>query len=479
LKKGKILGLVGASGSGKSLTARSLLGLPPRGAKLSGRVHMNGRSLLTLSDAELCSIRGSEIGMVFQDAASAFDPLRTVGDHVAEPIRSHLGLDRDAARIKARDALDRAEFPADIDAFKRYPHEVSGGQRQRAMIAAALVLSPQLLLADEPTTALDVTTQASILALFRKLADRQRTAILLISHDLPAVATIADEIALMEEGAIVERSATSLVSRATTPKLAALFASARPRAASVSFSGGDDVLRARGVSFAYGSKRALNDISLTLKEGECLGVVGQSGSGKSTLARIVAGLSKPSTGNIEGPKGTGRVQMVFQDTVGAFNPRWTLGQSIAEPLGAGRRDEVGHALREVGLDPSFADRYPHEVSGGQAQRAAIARAIIAKPDVLVLDEAVSALDVAVRGQVLNLLDSLRLRHGLAMLFITHDLGVARSVANRLLVLHEGSVVEEGTASEVLSKPQHPYTRGLVAASPSLNEKFFAPKPSAD
>jgi len=479
LKSGSILGLVGASGSGKSLTALSLLVLPPLGSKLSGTIQLNGRSLLTLGDAELCGIRGSAIGMVFQESASSFDPLRTVGDHVTESIRWHLGLGREAARIKARQALKRAEFPADIDAFKRYPHEVSGGQRQRAMIAAALVLSPQLLLADEPTTALDVTTQASILTLFRRLANEDKMAILIVSHDLPAIATIADEVALMEKGTIVERSATSQMSAERTPKLAALFASARPRGSSAQFSGGDAVLRVSGICHAYSSKPSLNDVSFTLRKGECLGVVGQSGSGKSTLARIVAGLSKSSTGNIEGPKGTGRVQMVFQDPLGSFNPRWTLGQSIAEPLRTSRRDEVENALRDVGLDPSFAHQYPHEVSGGQAQRAAIARALIAKPDLLVLDEAVSALDVAVRGQVLDLLDSLRVRYGLAMLFITHDLGVARSVANRLLVLHEGSVVEEGVASEVLSNPRNPHTQALVAASPSLNDKFFAPERSAD
>ena len=471
LSRGEVMGLVGASGSGKSLTARSILGLPPQSAVVSGSVHLRGTDLLTLNERALCGIRGQDIGMVFQDSAAAFDPLMTVGDHVAEPLRWHFGLADEAARKEARRALTRAEFPADIDAFSRYPHEVSGGQRQRAMIAAAIVLSPKLLLADEPTTALDVTTQASILALFRKLARQDDMAVLLISHDLPAVATIADQIALMEEGAIVEIAETAQISEQNTPKLAALFASAMPRPARPSMTGGEVVLKASGVSFAYRGKQALDGVSLTLRKGECLGLVGQSGSGKSTLARLVAGLAKPLEGQIGGVGVKARVQMVFQDPVGAFNPRWTLGHSIAEPLPRMSRHEeeklVTDALIEVGLDLTFAARYPHEISGGQAQRAAIARAIIAKPDVLVLDEPVSALDVAIRGQILDLLDALKTRHGLAMLFITHDLGVARSIANQVIVMQEGVVVEEGPAKDVLANPTHPYTQALVAASPSL------------
>jgi peptide/nickel transport system ATP-binding protein len=471
LSRGEVLGLVGASGSGKSLTARSILGLPPQGASVSGSVHLRGTELLTLNERALCRIRGQDIGMVFQDSASAFDPLMTVGDHVAEPLRWHFGLGREAARKEARRALKRAEFPADIDAFSRYPHEVSGGQRQRAMIAAAIVLSPKLLLADEPTTALDVTTQASILALVRTLAKEDGMAVLLVSHDLPSVASIADHIALMDEGAIVETSDTVLINEQNTPKLVALFASAKPRLVRPSRTGGEVLLTANRLSYAYRGKRAVDGVSFTLRKGECLGLVGQSGSGKSTLARLAAGLAKPLEGQLVRAAGKARVQMVFQDPVGAFNPRWTLGHSIAEPLPRMSRRElekqVADALIEVGLEPSFAARYPHELSGGQAQRAAIARAIIAKPDVLVLDEPVSALDVAIRGQILDLLDTLKSRYGLAMLFITHDLGVARSIAHHLIVLQNGVVVEEGPASDVLTTPKHPYTHALVASSPTL------------
>jgi len=472
LEKGRILGLVGASGSGKSLTTRAIMGLPPQGASLRGEIMLAGRSLLSLDDAEMNQVRGREIGIIFQDSASAFDPLLTVGDHLAEPLRHHLGLDRKAARQEAQKALDRVEFPTTIDAFDRYPHEISGGQRQRAMIAVAVALKPKLLLADEPTTALDVTTQAAILDLFKRLKE-EGMAILLVSHDLPALATIADDLALMEKGVIVETMATRSLHDSVGTKLAALFASAIPGKASLPQEGGEAVMTASHLSYAYGKRRVLNDVSFTLRQGECIGVVGESGSGKSTLAKIVTGLAQSFLGHLNGPKRVGSVQMVFQDPIGAFNPRWQLGRSIAEPLGtrlvtpdeSNRR--VVEVLAEVGLGAQFAERYPHDVSGGQAQRAAIARAIIAKPDVLVLDEPVSALDVAVRGQILELLDTLRVRHGLAMLFITHDLGVARTVANRVLVMQSGSVVEEGLTSDLLTSPSHPYTLSLVRASPKL------------
>ncbi len=482
LEPGIILGLVGASGSGKSLTARSIIGLPPNGAHLTGTVLLHDQSLLTLGDENLCHLRGCDIGIVFQDSSAGFDPLMTIGDHVVETIRWHLGLDRDAAVVMAKQALDRAEFPADIDAFRRYPHEISGGQRQRAMIAVAIALSPKLLLADEPTTALDVTTEASIFNLFRKLAREDGMAIILISHDLPAVATLADYIALIESGRIVEYAATVDLKSSAPPRLATLFAQSQPQHALPARLDGDIVLRGHHLSFAYRHKKALDDVSFSLRHGECLGVVGQSGSGKSTLARIIAGLQTPLSGNLEAVKQSRRVQMVFQDPMGSLNPRWTLGQSIAEPLYAERLDRktkeqrVISALQEVGLDAGFAARYPHQVSGGQAQRAAIARAIINRPDILVLDEPVSALDIGVRSQILDLLDDLRRRYGLAMVFITHDLGVARGIANHVLVMQHGRVVEEGATATVLADPNHAYTRALVEASPALNHKVFAPRP---
>jgi peptide/nickel transport system ATP-binding protein len=482
LEPGKIIGLVGASGSGKSLTARSIIGLPPKGAHLTGNVLFDDRSLLTLSDDELCHLRGRDIGIVFQDSSAAFDPLMTIGDHIVEPIRWHLGLDRDAAVVMAKQALDRAEFPANIDAFHRYPHEISGGQRQRAMIAVAIALSPKLLLADEPTTALDVTTEASIFNLFRKLAREEGIAIIVVSHDLPAIAMLSDHIALIEAGRIVEETTTSDLMADAPPRLAAIFASSQPHDASPARVDSDIILRASHLSFEYRHKKALDDVSFSLRYGECLGIVGQSGSGKSTLARIITGLATPLGGNLEAAKTPCRIQMVFQDPMGSLNPRWTLGQSITEPLHTERLDpstkmqRVINALQEVGLDADFAHRYPHQVSGGQAQRAAIARAIINRPDILVLDEPVSALDIGVRSQILDLLDDLRRRYGLAMIFITHDLGVARGIANHLLVMQHGRVVEEGATATVLADPKHAYTRALVEASPALNHKVFAPRP---
>ena len=483
LESGKIVGLVGASGSGKSLTARSIIGLPPKAAALSGTILLNDTSLLTLSEKKLGHIRGRDIGIVFQDSAAAFDPLMTIGDHVAEPLRWHLGLDQKAARIEARRVLDRTEFPADIDAFARYPHEISGGQRQRAMIAAALALSPKLLLADEPTTALDVTTEASILNLFLKLAREEGIGILLVSHDLPAVATLADHIALIEEGKIIEASDTKNIDAKYSPRLRALLESAMAENAVLEMKQSEVILRGRHLSFSYQKKRALDDVSFELRSGECLGIVGQSGSGKSTLARLITGLAKPLAGQLEALQSLCQVQMVFQDPAGSLNPRWTLGQSIAEPLHAEALDSAAQsqrvtlALQEVGLDPNFAERYPHQVSGGQAQRAAIARAIISKPDIVVLDEPVSALDIGVRAQILDLLDGLRQQHGIAMVFITHDLGVARRVANHLLVMKDGKVVEQGPTGRVLVEPADAYTRSLVKASPSLSHKVFAPRGS--
>jgi len=339
LEPGTILGLVGASGSGKSLTARSIIGLPPNGAQLTGKVLLHDQSLLTLGDETLCHLRGRDIGIVFQDSSAAFDPLMTIGDHIVEPIRWHLGLNRDAAIVMAQQALVRAEFPPDIDAFRRYPHQISGGQRQRAMIAVAIALSPKLLLADEPTTALDVTTEASIFNLFRRLARDDGMAILLISHDLPAVVTLADHIALIESGRIVEYAATADLKSHAPPRLATLFAQSQTQHALPLRVDGDILLRGHHLSFAYRHKKALDDVSFSLRHGECLGVVGQSGSGKSTLARIIAGLQTPLSGHLEALKQPCRVQMVFQDPMGSLNPRWTLGRSIGEPLHAERIDQ--------------------------------------------------------------------------------------------------------------------------------------------
>ena len=493
LDQGRVTALVGRSGSGKSMTARTIIRLPPSGAETAGSIRFEGRDLLPLPETIMTQLRGRAIGMVFQDPAGAFDPLMTIGDHVAEPLGRQGGLNRRDTRDKARQMLERVGFPPDIDAFARYPHEVSGGQRQRAMIAAALAPGPKVLLADEPTTALDVTTEAALLVLLRRLAREDGLAVLLITHDLPAAMGIADDIALIENGQIIERTETKTLTRDTgPPRLRGLLQSAVPTAASVRKAIGLPLVTLKNLSRTYrgpaGETEALANVSLTLHKGECLGLVGGSGSGKSTLARIVAGLDKPTTGEIVWPgaaaSSSTRLQMVFQDPMGAFNPRWTVSRSVAEPLferslsASDKSGLVASALTEAGLDPAFADRYPHQLSGGQAQRAAIARAIIVKPCLLILDEPVSALDVAIRGQILDVLARLRADHDLAMLFITHDLGVALAITDRIAVMDQGRIVEEGTTKAILTVPNHPTTQALVSASPGLKlQKLFAPSGS--
>jgi peptide/nickel transport system ATP-binding protein len=480
IRPGEILGLVGASGSGKSLTARSIIGLPPVGARVSGDIALADQSLGLLDEQDWCRIRGRDIGFVFQDSASAFDPLMTIGDHIVEGIRWHQRINRESAIALARKALSRAEFPEEIDAFRRYPHEVSGGQRQRAMIASAMALSPKLLLADEPTTALDVTTQSAIMQLFQKLAREENMAILLISHDVPLLAQVANRLALIDQGRLLETAATKDITEDQTPRLYALLSAFDSRQEPHRPHDAGPLLTLKDIAFSYGSKAALAGISFPLHRGECLGLVGESGSGKSTLARIIAGLSKPKSGTIESAGKAGSVQMVFQDPVGAFNPRWSLGRSIAEPLrtlnltAKETETRIVKALDDVGLPHDFAARYPHEVSGGQAQRAAIARALIGQPEIILLDEPVSALDATLREQILDLIDALRERYGMTFLLITHDLGVAKRSTNRLIVLRQGRIVEAGETPHVLASPVHPYTRALIAASPSLAQKRFAP-----
>jgi peptide/nickel transport system ATP-binding protein len=498
---GEVLGVIGESGSGKSMTALAAMGLLPRGAEAAGRITLGGRDILGLSEREICAMRGRDMGMVFQEPMTALNPMQTIGAQVAETILVHAGVSRRTARDRAREVLERVGLPEARFPLGRYPHELSGGQRQRVGIAIAVALGPKLLIADEPTTALDVTTQARILALLKRLVVEDNIGLMLISHDLAVVAGLADRLAILRRGGVVETGPVGEVLRAPAHDYTrALFAASRlrPGALGTGPRAGGPLLEVDGVVREYptGLKglfrrrvpfRAVHGVSFQLREGECLGLVGESGCGKSTLTRAILGLDAVQAGAI---RLSGRevhagramprdmraqMQVVFQDPSGSFNPRHRVARLITEPFhlldaqpkGAARREAVARALTDVGLAPKDGARYIHEFSGGQRQRIAIARALIIRPKLIILDEAVSALDVQVRAQILDLLSDLSARYRLSYLMISHDLAVVRSITNRVMVMQEVRIVEEGETEAVFAAPRHPYTQTLLAASPVL------------
>ncbi len=485
VQKGEVVALVGESGSGKSLTLLSAMRLLPPDARARGEVRLGDDLLTGLSEREMCAVRGARMGMVFQEPMTALNPVQSVGAQIAEAVARHRAAPRAEAMAAARTSLDRVGLGA--IGVERFPHELSGGQRQRVAIAIASVLKPSVLLADEPTTALDVTTQAGVLDLFRALVRDDGAALVLVTHDLGLAANFADRIVIMQAGRIVESGETRLLLRnLQTPYGRALLAAATlpPRPPRTRDANAPNVVEAKCLSVAYHahgkSFRALDDVSLSVRKGECLGIVGESGSGKSTLARSILGFETPVSGEVRigGDRWRGaaraqeramrrRVQIVFQDPYSSFDPRHRVGRIVAEPLHllGGRHDEakVGAVLESVGLAAADASKYPHQFSGGQRQRIALARALITDPDVIVLDEAVSALDVTIRAQILDLLRALQERLGMAYLFITHDLGVLRAIADRVIVLKDGRIVEEGAVADVLDAPKHPYTAALAAA----------------
>ncbi|MGW6914659.1 dipeptide ABC transporter ATP-binding protein [Kitasatospora sp. NPDC054939] len=576
LRRGETLGIVGESGSGKSVTALAVLGLLPGTARVRGSVALDGRELLGLPGRELAAVRGRRIAMVFQDPLSAFTPVYRIGDQIVEALRIHRRLDRSAARDRAADLLDLVGIPSPRRALDAFPHEFSGGMRQRAMIAMAVANDPDVLLADEPTTALDVTIQAQVLDVLRTAKQETGAALVLVSHDLGVIAGLADRVAVMYAGRVVETApvddlfaaprhpytlgligavprldarggplvpipgtpapmaqlpagcpfaarcplvlprctaeepaldgtgahlaacvrAEELAERRPAPAAVYPVPPLPPAAAAVPRADRAPVLEVSGLTRTFpllkgavlkrrvGEVYAVDGVDLSVRQGETLGLVGESGSGKSTTLFELLRLAAPASGRIEvlgrdvagltraeAHRLRGELQIVFQDPMASLDPRMPIGDIVAEPLRALRtpRQEtarrVPELLRQVGLDPAHATRYPHQFSGGQRQRVSIARALAVRPKLLVLDEPVSALDVSIQAGVLNLLQSLKADLGLSYLFVSHDLSVIRHLADRVSVMYLGRTVEQGTVDAVFDRPRHPYTRALLSAVP--------------
>ncbi len=499
---GEIVCVVGESGSGKSVSAFTVMGLLPNEVKpVAGSIRLEGEELVGTTEKRLRDLRGSRMAMIFQEPMTALDPVKTIGDGIEEVLTVHTSLSRAERLARVRETIESVHLP-DPDAIMRaFPHQLSGGQRQRAMIAGALVLDPALLIADEPTTALDVTTQAQILKLVAELRARRGTGVLFITHDIGVVADIAHRVVVMRQGRIVEQGPVDDVLRRpqhpyTKMLIAAVPGIHPPERGSKAAE--PIVLRASGLTKTYVSgglfqkKRvveAAKDVDLELRRGETLGIVGESGSGKSTVARTLVRLIAPTSGQMTLSDGTAkdidyalwperklrpvrrRVQIVFQDPYRSLNPRRTIEAALLEApmnFGMSRKDALLKARELLGLVSMSHDalaRYPHQFSGGQRQRLCIARALMVDPDLLIADEAVSALDVSVQAQVLKLLDSLREKLQLAIVFITHDLRVAAQICDRIAVMQKGRIVETGFTRDVFAAPAHPYTQALFAAAP--------------
>jgi peptide/nickel transport system ATP-binding protein len=527
LNRGECLALVGESGSGKSVTARTLVGLTGAGAHVEAeRLRFSGQDLSRFSARTWRQIRGGRIGFVMQDALSSLDSLRPVGREIAEPLRLHLPLTRPQREQQVLKLLTDVGVPEPRFRATQYPHELSGGLRQRALIASAIACEPELLIADEPTTALDATIAAQVIELLGSLKTGD-SGLLVISHDLSVVASLADRVAVMRAGEIVEQGPTAQVLRSPahdyTKALLAAVPSASSKGTRLSYAqsalgvprasqtpgpvsataranaGGEPVVAARNLVQAFTGRdkvrrTAVADVSFELFAGETLGIVGESGSGKTTTARIVVGLQEPDAGSVfirgrewaalsaaEQRAERKRAQYVYQDPLSSFDPRYTVERVIAEALrvagtrGQEGRESMTRLLELVALDDSFRGRRPIELSGGQRQRVAIARALATDPEVLVLDEPVSALDVSVQARILDLLADLQEQLGVAYLFISHDLGVIHHMCDRVLVMKDGAVIESGDVEDVFRNPRQEYTRALLAAIPRLGAAGDAPR----
>ncbi|WP_454778259.1 ABC transporter ATP-binding protein [Georgenia muralis] len=527
VEPGKVLAIVGESGSGKTVTARSILGLLPETAHVEGAVVLAGNDVVQLDAQQLRAVRGRDVAMIFQEPSTALNPVFTVGWQIVEGLRAHGNVSRKEARARAVEILGRVGIPEPEKRVDHYPHQFSGGQKQRIVIAMALVLGPKVIVADEPTTALDVTVQAEILDLLRRVRDEFGSAIVLITHNMGVVADLADRVAVMYKGEVVEeadarelfadpRHEYTRALLAAVPKLGehtkawapgpspaarggahvsgadAVAAAAADSAAATAAGGVDAVVSARGLTIDYpgrlgqGGFRAVDEVSFQIAPGEVLGLVGESGSGKTTIGRAIAGLTRATGGSLSvlGHEMVGfrerafrplraRIGFVFQDPATSFNPLLTIDECIAEPLVvhgrardlAAARPRVRELLDAVHLPTSYGARYPHELSGGQRQRASLARALALDPELLVADEPTSALDVSVQARVLEVFTELQERLGFATLFISHDLAVVGMLADRIAVLYRGRLVEEGTGEQVLGSPEDPYTQRLLASVP--------------
>jgi peptide/nickel transport system ATP-binding protein len=503
VKPGEVLAIVGESGSGKTVTAKAILGLLPETATRSGVVLLGANDVIQLSPKQLRAIRGVDVAMVFQEPSTALNPVYTVGWQIAEGLRAHGKLSKKQARAKAIEILGKVGIPDPEHRVDYYPHQFSGGQKQRVVIAMALVLEPEVIVADEPTTALDVTVQAEILDLLRRCRDEFGAAIVLITHNMGVVADLADRVAVMYNGKVVEEAdAVTLFSHpkdaytqrllAAVPKLGTGVSQTRERAAARPKQELAPVVQATNLVIEYpgrfGAKgfRAVDDVSFSIHAGEVLGLVGESGSGKTTIGRAIGGLTRITDGSLTvlGQEMLGvrerdfrplrsRIGFVFQDPASSFNPLLSIAECVAEPLivhgrakdAASARPRVNELLEAVQLPRAFGDRFPHELSGGQRQRASLARSLALEPELLIADEPTSALDVSVQARVLELFAELQKEFGFAALFISHDLAVVDLLADRIAVLYQGKLVEEGTGAEVLVAPKHPYTQRLLASLP--------------
>lgn len=504
VEPGETLCLVGESGSGKSVTAHAVMGLLPKKQLVAtaGEVLLQKEDLLQATPERLRDLRGVGMAMIFQEPMTALNPVIPVGKQIEEMIRTHTKLSAPDRVQKVIDLMASVHMPEPDRMRRAYPHQISGGQRQRVMIAMALALDPPLLIADEPTTALDVTTQAQILKLIKELQAKRDTGVLFITHDFGVVAEVADRVAVMQWGRIVETGTTRKIlsepEHPYTRMLVSTVPSLKPQVREGN-DGAPVVLSTKGMHKIYQDKgwfqrgrsvKAAQDVSIRVRRGQTLGIVGESGSGKSTVARCIVRLIDPTEGQVflgdvevaRLPIGDlrpyrRRIQIVFQDPYRSLNPRMTVGASIVEgPMnfGVSKADawlRARELMEVVGLDPHAVDRFPHQFSGGQRQRICIARALAMQPEVLIADEAVSALDVSVQAQVLKLLDDVRRRFNLAMLFITHDLRVAAQICDHVAVMHNGVVVEYGAAKDVFTNPQQDYTKALFEAAPGKDWDF--------